>query len=342
VARRLIFGFGHSAPAAVAFVCGTLLACAGKSVRDEDGEARNDAGTGGDPSPGRGGGLGNGGTSGGGRGGTTGAGGSKATGGSAGKSTGGAAGAASGGTSGSATGGTSGSAGSSGTNTCTPCTPAACSTVPIPTSTINDFENLLIDAAMPTTGIYGVNDATGMPKPEWWLGYFSGSFAYPIVPEACTGEPVPAYPLAHTDTDGVLRVTGTVGTYSGFGIWLGQCIVDMSAYSGISFRIGGNAGPGEVEFRVVTNANAPPVECLVGKGECADTATGGCSAAGVPLVVPETPEIVSVRFETLIGGSPEYDVNPAEVLQLTWAFAWGDATEPYDVDVTVDDVVLFD
>jgi hypothetical protein len=317
VARRLISGFGHSALAAAAFVCGTLLACAGKSVRDED---ENDAGAGGDPSPGRGGGLGSGGTTAGGRGGTTGAGGSKATGGSAGKATGGA----------------------SGMNTCTPCTPVTCSTIPIPTNTINDFENLLVPPETPTAGIYGVNDAAGMPKPEWWLGYFSGSFAYPIVPEACAGEPVPSHPLASTDTDGVLHVTGTVGTYSGFGIWLGQCIVDMSAYSGIAFRIGGSAGPSGVAFRVHTNANTPPVDCHVGKGACQDAATGGCSPASTTFVVPETPEVVSVRFETLIGGSPEYAVNPAEVVQLTWTFPWGDGTLPYDVDVTVDDVVLFD
>jgi hypothetical protein len=334
--RRPISEFRRSALAAAAFVCGVALACAGKSERHEDGD---EAGAGPGPSPGRGGSPSSGGTSGGGRGGTIGTGGSKATGGSAGTT--GVSGSSSGGTSGSTSGGASGSGGSSGMNTCTPCTPSACTTVPIPTNTINDFENLLIIEDDPNIGIYGVNDAMGMPKPEWWLGYFSGSFVYPFVPQACTGEPAPPYPLTHTDVDGVLHVTGTVGTYSGFGIWLGQCIVDMSGYSGISFLIGGNAGLGEVEFRVVTNANAAPVECLVGKGECMDAATGACRPAGVAISVPETPEVVRVRFDSLIGGSHQYTVDPAEVIQLTWAFAWGDGATPYEVDVTVDDVVLF-
>jgi hypothetical protein len=223
-----------------------------------------------------------------------------------------------------------------------PCTPSTCATIPIPTPTINDFENLLVDSTRPASGIYGVNDATGIPKPEWWLGYFSGSFAYPFVPEPCSGEPAPPYPITSTDVSGELRVTGTVGTYSGFGIWLGQCIVDMSAYSGISFRIGGAAGPDAVTFRVHTKANTVPTECLFGRGTCSGASTGSCSPAGFAFAVPETPEVVSVRFETLTGGSPAFMVDPAEVVQLTWSFAWGDGVTPYDVDVTLDDVVLFD
>jgi hypothetical protein len=133
-----------------------------------------------------------------------------------------------------------------------------------------------------------------------------------------------------------------VGTYSGFGIWLGQCIVDMSAYSGISFRIGGTAGPGGISFRVHSSAHTPPNECLIGKGTCEESSTGGCRPAGIDLSLPATPEIVAVRFETLLDGLPVNRVDPAEVVQLSWTFAWGDGAIPYDVDVTLDDVVLFE
>jgi hypothetical protein len=149
-----------------------------------------------------------------------------------------------------------------------------------------------------------------MQKPEWWLGYFSGSYVYPTIPEPCSGQPTPMYPLTRTDTNGELRVTGTVGGASGFGIWLGQCIVDMSGYGGISFRIGGKASAfGGLVLRVFTNSNVEPNECLTGKGACDEATVGACAASAVSIGLPET---------------------PAEL------------TLPYEVDVIIDDVVLFD
>src|SRR6185436_20405359 len=119
-------------------------------------------------------------------------------------------------------------------------------------STINEYEKLYFpEDDEPPIGILGILDETSMLKPEWWLGYFSGSYHYPMIPETCAAEPLPAYPLTRDETRGELHVTGTVGGPSGFGVWLGPCIIDMSKYGGISFTVGGNAGSSAaLEFKV--------------------------------------------------------------------------------------------
>jgi len=237
---------------------------------------------------------------------------------------------------------TGGSGGSAGSNTCKACMPTACGTDAPPANIINDFENLLIEPATPTFGIYNAADDMGMPilDPPWWEGYFAGTFAYPAIPEACEGLPDPMYPITRADASGELIVTGTVGTYSGFGIWLGQCMVDMSGSTGISFRIGGQTGSGMLKFSVQTNANQEPVMCLTGKGTCDLASAGACTPPSVMISVPETPAVVTVTWDELTGGSPSASVNTSEVLQLQWDFEWAEMMTPYEVNVTVDDVMM--
>ncbi len=272
-------------------------------------------------------------------GGTSGTGGTGATGGT-GTPTGGASGNAGSGATGGTNAGAGGSGGSGGSNTCKACDVTECGTQSPPTDVINDFENLLIDPATPTFGIYNANDETGAPKPEWWTGYFSGSFAYPGIPEACTGEPMPMYPLTREDASGTMHVTGTVGTYSGFGVWLGQCKIDMSGANGVSFRIGGNTGSGMLKFSINTNSNLEPVMCTTGKGTCDIASAGACTPASTVISIPSDPEVVTVAFADLMGGSPVATVNSAEVIQLQWDFDWTDTMTPYEVDVTLDDVKM--
>jgi hypothetical protein len=255
------------------------------------------------------------------------------------QSRGGASGKATGGGSGTTTRGMSGSAGSSGTGTCPECTPTQCTTLTPPTSTLNDFDNLYFaEDTNPPLGIFGILDDTGMMKPEWWLGYFSGSYNYPVVPQACTGEPTPPYPLAHDETGGALHVTGTVGGPSGFGVWFGPCIVDMSGYGGISFTIGGETGrSGTLELTVYTSSNLPPSECQIGRGKCVQDA---CSPSGVLVPVSALPMVITLPWTAFSGGSPASAVDPAEITQLNWDFAWTSGMTPYDVDVTLDRVML--
>jgi hypothetical protein len=315
--------------------CVTMLACAGKSVRDadEDGDNAGEGGTrasGGNGGNGARGGIA--GTSSGGTVSTSGASGT-AAGGASGTAAGGASGAtASGGNAGNSTGGAS-TGGSSGGDTCTPCTPTTCTTTILPTQVINDFDNLYFpEGNEPPVGLFGVLDETGLQKPEWWLGYFSGSYAYPMIPEACRGEPTPAYPLVRNEMGGVLRVTGTVGGPSGFGVWVGPCIVDLSAGSGIMFMIGGRAGSGALQMTINTSSTTDPNACQIGRGKCD---TNICSPPSVGLDITESLEPFALPWTAF---SPE--VDPREVVQFRWDFEWVDGMNPYTVDVTLDNVML--
>ncbi|HEX6274552.1 MAG TPA: hypothetical protein VFZ53_16025 [Polyangiaceae bacterium] len=238
------------------------------------------------------------------------------------------------------TGGTAGSGGSggSGGTDCAPCTPAAeCPTIMPPADgIINNFENLYVGAGeLPENGIYGANEEDGSLKPEWWLGYFSGAYAYPDASDPCvTSE----FPLTRSLSGGELRVSGTVGTYSGFGTWLEQCLIDMSSYSGISFRIGGDPGPsGILRLRAFAQTNSAPVECRDDRGTCT---AASCSPATYTITVPETPEVITVTWDDFVDGAPSAGVDPSEIWQFQWDFDWADGTSSYPVDITLDDVTL--
>ncbi|HVR20350.1 MAG TPA: hypothetical protein VMS65_11655 [Polyangiaceae bacterium] len=258
--------------------------------------------------------------------------------------TGGTSGTGTGGTSGSAgsgvTGGTAGSGGSGGTGGtdecgCTPVT--TCSTVEPPSDgIINNFENLFVAAGeLPENGIYGANDAAGMLKPEWWLGYFSGAYAYPDASDTCS---VSTTPLTRSLAGGQLHVTGTVGAYSGFGTWMEQCLIDMSAYSGISFRIGGEVGPtGTLQLRAIARSNSAAPECRDTRGTCTAEA---CTPATYTVTVPSSPGVITVAWADFVGGAPSASVDPSEIWQFQWDFDWAEGTTPFAVDVTLDDVML--
>jgi hypothetical protein len=305
-----------------------MLACAGKSVRDPDEDGDN-AGEGGTRASG-------GNRSGGGIAGTS-SGGTLSTGGASGTAAGGTA--ARGGSSGSATGGTA-TGGSAGGSTCTPCTPQTCTTTILPTRVINDFDDLYFpEGTEQPLGLFGVLDAAGMLKPEWWLGYFSGSYVYPTIPEACSGEPTPAYFLVRNESEGVFRVTGTVGGPSGFGVWVGPCIVDMSAGYGVMFQIGGRAGSGALEMTIGTSSTTDPGACQIGKGKCT---TDVCAPPRVRIDITESPAPISLPWVAFSDGSPSPTVDPSEIVQLSWGFEWVDGMNPYAVDVTIDNVMLIE
>jgi hypothetical protein len=270
-------------------------------------------------------------------GGTSGASGTGATGGT-GTPTGGAAGSgATGGSGGSGTAG-GGSGGMAGMDPCAPCTPTTdCPSVMLPSDgIINNFDNLYVgETEPPENGIYGANDASGALKEMWWTGYFSGAYAYPDAGDTCAPSTTP---LTRSLAGGQLHVTGTVGTYSGFGTWMEQCHIDMSAFSGISFRIGGDAGPtGTVQLRVFEQANTAPIDCRPMRGTCADAT---CSPATFAVTVPATPAVVTVAWDDFTGGAPSATVNPAQIWQFQWDFDWAEGGTPFPVDVTLDDVTL--
>jgi hypothetical protein len=163
------------------------------------------------------------------------------------------------------------------------------------------------------------------------LGVPGGTFAYQ------TG----AFTL--TDASKSLNIKGNVKAYDGFGVYTQAC-TDASAYTGVSFSIKGNAGPGgKLNFRVQTNADMP-VDMVNKKGACVvppgttDTYPL-CHPSSFDIPVTADAKTIEVKFSDLVGGVPVAAVSGKDVVGFEWAFAWaGAADTAYDIDVTLDDL----
>lgn len=273
-----------------------------------------------------------------GTGGTTGSGGST-TGGNGGSSTG--TGGAGGGT---ATGGSGGiAAGGAGTGA-TMCLPAT-------NAVLLDFTNAGAAGASGTDAAFG----------DYTTVFSGGTFYYP----APNATPTPTYPLTSDTTGGNWHLTGTVGDYSGFGIYFGNCQeVDFSAYSGFQFTIGGTApsgsAPGTVTFGMGTAPDTIAYQWFVTKSQTDGTALtatpnfgtcfpasatnqydGTCGDPSHAVTLSATPTVVTVHWADLVGGKPNASVDPAQITSVWWSFPWTGASDtPYPVDITVDNIQL--
>lgn len=181
----------------------------------------------------------------------------------------------------------------------------------------------------------------------------SGStFVYPT-----TG----AYTLSSDVTNGSWHMTGTLGTYSGFGVVLVGCTsLDASAYKGISFTVQGSVPMGNtITFNVNTAANdishlwlntaampLPSPPAGVNAGRCIPAAAqydGSCAAPNRSIPVTAERTTVSVLWADLVGGRPAATVDPKEITNLSWNFpppvgAGTPTPTTYDVDLTIDDL----
>jgi hypothetical protein len=182
----------------------------------------------------------------------------------------------------------------------------------------------------------------GARVPMWWTKFWGGVFVYPNVPSVCADAAVPEYPLSEDTSAGNWHISGTVGNYSGFGIYLEPCMSDLSGYSGISFTIGGNVGAtGTLRFTVDSSDDRPPNTCWPNVGTC-DPDAGACRSASTTFSVPATPGPVSVLWSALGGGTPVSTLNATQVTGFGWAFDCASClTAPYPVDLTIDDIELF-
>ncbi len=208
------------------------------------------------------------------------------------------------------------------------CEPSNCATVTPTDALVTDFSDLSPE------GVFVDGDSYSKRPADWWLRFYGSPYVYP------RGEG-----RLNQTILGQWRVQGTVADWSGFGLWLGACTVDLSAYRGISFEIGGDAGPsGVIRLFIDTAPDTPPEECRSNVGHC-DPEAGACKSPVAEIRVPRNgPETVTVLFGDTTGGAPRPSVDPSEILQFHFAFAWTDydgvQSEPYDVDVTLDDIRL--
>ncbi len=148
------------------------------------------------------------------------------------------------------------------------------------------------------------------------------------------------------------HISGTVGTYSGFGLYFDGCNrVDASKYKGISFKISGSMGGNQLTFGVATlndsiasgwinthgGNSTDPGRCIPASGSGQYTEQG-CSTPTKTIPVTSAEAVVNVLWSDFAGGAPEASVlTPAEITGISWTLPWSGGT-PYPVDIVIDDL----
>jgi hypothetical protein len=215
-----------------------------------------------------------------------------------------------------------------------PAPPSLCTTgLTLPTGVISDF-NAPVGGVPPVFGLFGA--------PVW-----GGVYAYPGgEPDACSDAALPPYPLVSEMKDNHWRISGTLGAYSGFGVWWNcnvgvssypVCLLDVSAFSAIQFKIQGNPGPSGklvLQFRTADDTPASMDPADVSCGRC----TGTCVFPSKTVDVSSTPTTITVPWSELTGGMPQ-PFDPQQVAGIEWQFSFpGSGTFP--IDVVVDDIQM--
>jgi alpha-L-fucosidase len=178
-----------------------------------------------------------------------------------------------------------------------------------------------------------------------WGALSGGGYVYPI-----SG----SYPLTPDVTQSNWHISGTVGDYSGFGLYFDNCNrLDASKYKGISFTISGSVGEtNQLTLGVSTlndsiaaawinthgGTSSDPGRCIPTSGT-SQYSQQGCSNPSKTVTVTPTPTLVSVLWSDFGGGSPETDVaTPSEITGISWTFPWTSGGTPYPVDIVIDDL----
>ena len=161
-------------------------------------------------------------------------------------------------------------------------------------------------------------------------------------------------PLTSDVTQSNWQIRGTVGDYSGFGLYFDNCNrVDASKYKGISFKISGSLGtnsPLTLGVATLNDSIAPawinlhngnstsPGRCIPTSGS-GQYSQQGCSTPSTPITVTDTPTVVKVLWSDFTGGSPEVSVaTPSEITSIAWTIPWTSGGTPYPIDLVIDDL----
>jgi hypothetical protein len=240
--------------------------------------------------------------------------------------------------------GTGGAIGTGGT-TVTTTPPAGLGTLcPPPAQLITDF-TVAVDAGTSSADVrFGGN------------GFLSGGGSY--FPNSG------ANAIKQDLTQGNWHLSGTVGDYTGMGLYFDNCDrVDASQFKGISFTISGTVANGNaITMAVNTVGDTPTGTWMLANGKTTAKATDagrctpssntnnqyytpGCTAPSISIPVTATPTPVTVTWAQLVRGLPDSTPNPTEITSIAWSVPWTDPagstpTKPYAIDIVMDDLAL--
>jgi hypothetical protein len=235
-----------------------------------------------------------------------------------------------------------GSGGSSSTTGDAGALPLATACAALTKPLITDFTFAGIDAGIvPTQATFGDFTTT-------WSG---GTYIYPDG----AAVPAPAFPLTSDITGSNWHITGTVGTYSGLGLYWNACaLVNASMYSGISLTISGSIpAPNTLTMSVNTAADTistdwyakntvAPATYSPTFGTCSPKSNqydGTCKAPSAIIPVTAVATTVTIPWANLTGGLPQGTVAPDKLTGITFFFTWAaSGVAPYPVDIKIDDL----
>jgi len=179
-----------------------------------------------------------------------------------------------------------------------------------------------------------------------------GEYVYPT-----TG----TYGLTSDFSGGNWHISGTVGDYSGFGLYLDGCShIDASAFKGISFKVSGTVEQGggiTLEISTLNDTitatwlnshggNVPatdPGRCLPPTTDVNQWAQSTCAEPQQVIPVTTTPTVQTILWSDFSGGKPEATVKASDITSIHWFFPNPDGIgsgtpTPYKVDITIDDL----
>jgi hypothetical protein len=140
---------------------------------------------------------------------------------------------------------------------------------------------------------------------------------------------------------GLAHVTAAIFKLSGYGLRFVNGCVDASTYSGISFTLGGDAGPaGALSVKLGTVPNAVPVGSSAAR-MCPSENLAACFGPAATVTVPTTPATIMLRWSDFGGGTPTPTTDGADLLSIVWAFDLIQSSPAYKVDITIDNVAFW-
>lgn len=162
-------------------------------------------------------------------------------------------------------------------------------------------------------------------------------------------------PLVSDMSNSNWHITGSVGDYSGFGLYFDSCSrIDASAFKGISFKVSSTVISDGITFGVDTLDNTITADWInshggssTGPGRCTPPADptlnqysqSTCANATASIRVTATPTVQQVLWSDFTYGKPDANIEkPAEIISIHWNFPWTGAGTPYAVDLTLDDL----